>query len=97
MQMKDENIEDKNFILDKCSTHKNNMIKEIVHHNGYRLIFLPPYIYQLNPIDKVFSLLKSKIKSENCMKRKMFLNSIQIKFQEIKSKNCMAFYSHVND
>jgi len=40
LKMKNENIENKIFILDNCSIHNNNMIKEIVHYNGHRLILL---------------------------------------------------------
>ena len=71
-----------------CSIPKNNVIKEIVHHGGHQLILLPTYTLELNSI---------RIKSENYMKIEMLLNCIQIKFQEIKPENCIAFYYHVQE
>ena len=62
--------------------------------NGHRLIFLPPYTPQLNPIENVFSLWKAKIRQSNCMMRDELMDCIQSKFNEITSENCLAFYSH---
>jgi len=95
LKMREKNLENKILIVDNCAIHKNNLIKDVIHHNGHRLIFLPPYTPQLNAIEEVFSLWKSKIKRENCTTREMLLNCIKIKFEEITQENCIAFYSHV--
>ena len=85
------------FIMDNCSIHKNKCIKDVLEENGHRLIFLPPYTPQLNPIEEVFSLWKRKIRQANCSNREELLACIQSKFNEITTENCSSFYSHTQE
>ena len=50
------------IIMDNASFHKSNKIKEIIESYGCRLIFLPPYSPDFNPIEKYWSFLKNKLK-----------------------------------
>ena len=93
----DYGLSNKTFILDNCSIHKNASIKDLLEVNGHRLIFLPPYTPQLNPIEEVFSVWKSKIKQANCTSRDELMACIQSKFNEITPENCSSFYSHTQE
>lgn len=52
------------IVMDNASFHRKNKLFEILnkHKNKYRLIFLPPYSPELNPIEKFWSLLKQKLR-----------------------------------
>lgn len=54
------------IILDNAPVHRMGTISVILHQpqfNGlYTILFLPPYTPFLNPIENVFSLIKSKVK-----------------------------------
>ena len=54
------------LLLDNAPIHKNHEIPNLGEINGYSLYFLPPYSPQLNPIGRIPSAWKGKIKSENC-------------------------------
>ena len=45
-------------IMDNLGSHKGNAIRERIRAAGARLLFLPPYSPDLNPIEQVFSKLK---------------------------------------
>jgi len=45
-------------ILDTLSSHKRLAAREIIEAAGARLMFLPPYSPDFNPIEKAFSKLK---------------------------------------
>lgn len=45
-------------ILDNLSSHKVAGIKEAIEARGARLVFLPPYSPDLNPIEQAFAKLK---------------------------------------
>lgn len=45
-------------IMDNLSSHKRPAIREAIRRVGARLLFLPPYSPDLNPIEQVFSKLK---------------------------------------
>jgi transposase len=45
-------------VMDNLGSHKAKIIRQILHQAGARLIFLPPYSPDLNPIEQVFAKLK---------------------------------------
>ena len=45
-------------ILDNLSSHKGVQIDAAIRHAGARLLFLPPYSPDLNPIEMAFAKLK---------------------------------------
>ena len=50
------------IVMDNASFHKSSETKEIIESNGRRILFLPPYSPDLNPIEKFWAVMKSKIK-----------------------------------
>ena len=48
-------------IMDNAAFHKSP--KELIESIGYKLLFLPPYSPDLNPIEKYWANLKANIKS----------------------------------
>ena len=45
-------------ILDNLSSHKKPAVRDAIRARGARLLFLPPYSPDLNPIEQVFAKLK---------------------------------------
>ena len=49
-------------IMDNLGSHRGNAIRAAIRRQGARLIFLPPYSPDLNPIEQVFSKLKTLLR-----------------------------------
>lgn len=45
-------------VLDNLSSHKNKAVRHAIRTAGAKLIFLPPYSPDLNPIEQMFAKLK---------------------------------------
>ena len=45
-------------VMDNLSSHKNAAVRAAIRARGARLVFLPPYSPDLNPIEQVFAKLK---------------------------------------
>lgn len=45
-------------IMDNLSSHKRPAVRQAIRSVGARLLFLPPYSPDLNPIEQVFAKLK---------------------------------------
>lgn len=45
-------------VMDNLGSHKSKAVRQAIRGAGARLIFLPPYSPDLNPIEQVFSKLK---------------------------------------
>lgn len=48
--------------MDNAAFHKSEQTKLLIENAGCRLLFLPPYSPDLNPIEKFWANLKAKIK-----------------------------------
>ena len=49
-------------IMDNLSSHKGPRVQEMIEAKGGRLLFLPPYSPDFNPIEKVFAKLKALLR-----------------------------------
>ena len=49
-------------VMDNLSSHKVNGIRAAIERVGARLIYLPPYSPDLNPIEQVFAKLKTLLR-----------------------------------
>jgi len=49
-------------IMDNASFHKSELTEQLIKDKGCRLLFLPPYSPELNPIEKIWAVLKSQIR-----------------------------------
>jgi transposase len=50
-------------IMDNATFHRKKALRSIAERFGLRVIFLPPYSPDLNPIEKFWSWLKGKLRS----------------------------------
>jgi hypothetical protein len=50
------------LVLDNAAVHHGGRVREICETHGVLLVYLPPYSPDMNPIEKVFSVLKSRLK-----------------------------------
>ena len=49
-------------VMDNLSSHKGPAIRAMIRRAGARLLFLPPYSPDFNPIEKAFSKLKAGLR-----------------------------------
>jgi transposase len=52
------------IILDNAAFHKSKKVKKLIESVGCKLIFLPPYSPDLNPIEKFWANMKKWIKEK---------------------------------
>jgi transposase len=49
-------------VMDNLSSHKRAAVRELVEQAGAKLLFLPPYSPDFNPIEKAFAKLKALLR-----------------------------------
>ena len=69
-------------IMDNASFHKSKRTRELIEEAGCNLVFLPPYSPDLNPIEKVWSNFKKKVRVHLEMLHNL-TDSIDMAFREI--------------
>jgi transposase len=53
-------------IIDNLGSHKGKAVRAALRRVGARLVFLPPYSPDLNPIEQVFAKLKHLMRKQAC-------------------------------
>ena len=48
------------LVMNNAPIHSSTDIGKYIHSRGYRYTYLPPYSPELNPIEQVWSVVKSK-------------------------------------
>lgn len=76
------------FIMDNVSFHKSKKIIDLVHSKGHRIVFIPPYSPQCNPIEEVFSELKRKYRSCD---NPSFIDKIKTSITQINQSNLKGY------
>lgn len=54
------------FVIDNASFHKKDNLEALLHPYGHKLLFLPPYSPEYNPIEKKWAQAKSKRRTLQC-------------------------------
>jgi transposase len=90
---------DKKLIIftDNASWHKTKIVTEFCEENNIELWFTPPYSPEFNPIERVWSFMKSIVKKEIFLTAKQFksfvtklFNSVQIDYPKQLGKLCSS-------
>lgn len=63
----DPNLKGNYLVLDNCTIHKSHPMRRKIESRGYKIMFLPPYSPELNPIEQFWSLVKGKLKRSRFM------------------------------
>ncbi len=63
-------------VLDNLSAHKNQETRDLIESVGAELWFLPPYSPDLNPIEKMWSKIKSILRTLKARTEKALINAI---------------------
>lgn len=80
-------------IMDNLSPHKNDHTLELIARAGAQVMFLPPYSPDLNPIEKMWSKIKSILRSLGARTRDELLTAIATAFARVTSKDAAGWFA----
>lgn len=81
-------------IMDNLSSHKRQRIREMIEQAGARLVFLPPYSPDLNPIEMIFAKVKQLLRSLACRTRDALWKTMQSVLDQVTSTDAINCYKH---
>jgi transposase len=81
-------------VMDNVAFHKISGIKEAIHATGARLIYLPPYSPDLNPIENMWGKIKHYLRKMAARTLASLHNSIQATFKMITSSDLQGWFKH---
>jgi transposase len=81
-------------VLDNLSAHKVAGVSEKVEARGARLLYLPPYSPDLNPIEKAWSKFKQYLRKAKARTAEALDQAITEALQTITADNAQAWFRH---
>ena len=87
-------------ILDNLQAHKVSGIRERIESVGARLLYLPPYSPEFNPIEQIFAKLKGLLRTAAARTVPDLWDAIRRAFSRFtpdECRNCLAAAGYDND
>jgi transposase len=81
-------------IMDNLGSHKGRVVRNAIRKAGARLFFLPPYSPDLNPIEMVFSKLKSGLRKAQARTEAKILTAISDLLPTFTPIECANYLRH---
>ena len=79
-------------ILDNLSTHKIRGVRDAIESAGARLLYLPPYSPDFNPIEPLWSKIKQTLRSHTPRTEEQLLQAAKRAFDSISTLDCKGFF-----
>ena len=79
-------------IMDNLATHKIRGVREVLEAAGARLLYLPPYSQDFNPIEPMWSKIKQILRSQAPRTDELLLLAAKTAFQSISAADCKGFF-----
>lgn len=81
-------------VLDKLGAHKIARARELIEARGARLVFLPGYSPDFNPIEHAWSKLEALLRKVGARTLRKLRNALRWALLEITSNDALGWISH---
>ena len=81
-------------VMDNLSSHKVAGVKEVIESVGARVLYLPPYSPDLNPIEMVFSKLKTLVRKSKLRTMEDLWNKLGKLCDVFSQEECKNYFKH---
>ena len=81
-------------VMDNLSSHKGGRVKELIEERGCKLVYLPPYSPDLNPIEEAFSKLKTLLRKAGARTREALIEAKGRALEAVTAKDVRGFFEH---
>jgi transposase len=81
-------------VMDNLSSHKRATTRALIEAAGARVLFLPPYSPDLNPIELIFAKVKQLLRSLACRTREALWQVMQSVLDQITALDASNCFRH---
>jgi len=81
-------------VLDNLSAHKGERVRQLIEGTGCRLLFLPPYSPDFNPIELAFAKLKTRLRRVAARTFEALVAAIGDALDAITAADARGFFGH---
>jgi transposase len=81
-------------MMDNLRAHKVSGVREAIEGRGAKLIYLPPYSPDLNPIERCWSKIKTALRAIGARTRRALEGAIKKALSTITESDAFAWFAH---
>ena len=81
-------------IMDNVSFHKVSAIVPLISSTGATVLYLPPYSPEFNPIEMMWSKIKTILKKIKPRTKAEFKRAMKLAFESIKKSDLLGWFKH---
>jgi len=81
-------------IMDNLAAHKQVRIREAIEARGARVVFLPPYSPDLNPIELCWSKIKAWLRQAKARTWEALVDALAEALRAVTSEDILAWFTH---
>ena len=83
-----------NDLMNNCTPHKVKGVRETIEACGAKILYLPPYSSDFNPIELLWSKLKSFLKKTKARSKNLLERAVKSAFDSITHDDISAWFKH---
>ena len=80
--------------MDNLGSHKAKAVRHALRRVGAKLLFLPKYSPDLNPIEQFFAKLKHHLRRDQPRSREAVCNAIATALDTVTNTECANYFVH---
>lgn len=80
-------------IMDNLGAHKVSGVRELIEARGAKVIYLPPYSPDLNPIEKCWSKIKTYLRTAKARTREALEKALKEALQLVSAKDAIGWFA----
>lgn len=81
-------------VMDNLSAHKAQRVRELIEARGARLVYLPPYSPDFNPIERCWSKIKTFLRAAKARTGDRLDEAIKQAFETVTEADARAWFKH---
>jgi transposase len=80
-------------VMDNLSPHKSERVIALIEQAGAKVLFLPAYSPDLNPIEKMWSKLKQSLRSAEAPTQQELIHAVASALENITARDAMHWFA----
>jgi transposase len=81
-------------VMDNLSVHKGGRVRELIEQRGCKLLYLPPYSPDLNPIEEAFAKVKASLRKFEARTREALVEAMGRALDAVTARDARGFFEH---
>ena len=81
-------------VMDNLQAHKGQGVKRLIESRGAKILFLPPYSPDFNPIEEAFSKIKSSVRKAKARSKEALFEAIAEALAGVSRADARGWFGH---